>query len=139
VATKKSAKKKVSKKKTVKKTAPAAEPIQLEAKSELVYQDPQGMQHQITSPEFTKFEIAKRIAHTLSASNLVPDAYRGRPNDIFVAINMGSELGLEPFQAIQSIAVIEGKPCLYGDGLIGVVRASPKCLWIEETRGALVS
>lgn len=46
---------------------------------------------------------------------------------------MGSELGLEPFQAIQSIAVIEGKPCLYGDGLIGVVRASPLCLWIEET------
>ena len=41
--------------------------------------------------------------------------------------------GMEPFQAIQSIAVIEGKPCLYGDGLIGVVRASPKCKWIEET------
>ena len=84
-------------------------------------------------PAFAKFEIAKRVAHTLAQSNLVPDAYRGRPNDVFVAINMGSELGLEPFQAIQSIAVIEGKPCLYGDGLIGVVRASPKCLWIEET------
>lgn len=85
------------------------------------------------SPEFAKYEIAKRIAHTLSASNLVPDAYRGRPNDCFVAINMGRELGMGEFQSIQSIAVIEGKPCLYGDGLIGVVRASPKCLWIEET------
>jgi hypothetical protein len=88
---------------------------------------------QQVSPEFTKFEIAKRIAQSLAQSNLVPDAYRGRPNDVFVAINMGSELGMEPFQAIQSIAVIEGKPCLYGDGLIGVVRASPKCLWIEES------
>ena len=86
-----------------------------------------------TDPAFAKFEIAKRIAHTLAQSNLVPDAFRGRPNDVFVAINMGSELGMEPFQAIQSIAVIEGKPCLYGDGLIGVVRASPKCLWIKET------
>ena len=63
------------------------------------------------SPEFAKFEIAKRVSHTLAQSNLVPDAYRGRPNDVFVAINMGSELGMEPFQAIQSIAVIEGKPC----------------------------
>lgn len=86
-----------------------------------------------SDPAFVKYELAKRVAHTLSVSNLVPDAFRGRPNDIFVAINMGSELGLEPFQAIQSIAVIEGKPCLYGDGLIGVVRASPKCQWIEET------
>ena len=83
-------------------------------------------------PAFAKYELAKRVAHTLAQSNIVPDAYRGRPNDVFVAINMGSELGMEPFQAIQSIAVIEGKPCLYGDGLIGVVRASPKCMWIEE-------
>jgi hypothetical protein len=84
------------------------------------------------NPAFQKFEIAKRVAHTLAQSNLVPDAYRGRPNDCFVAINMGAELGMEPFQAIQSIAVIDGKPCLYGDGLIGVVRASSKCEWIEE-------
>jgi len=84
-------------------------------------------------PAFAKYELAKRVAHTLACSTLVPDAYLGKPNDVFVAINMGSELGMEPFQAIQSIAVIEGKPCLYGDGLIGVVRASPKCMWIKET------
>lgn len=84
-------------------------------------------------PTFAKFEVAKRIAHVLALSSLVPDAYRGRPNDCFVAINMGASLGMDPFQAIQSIAVIEGKPCLYGDGLIGVVRASPKCEWIKET------
>lgn len=85
------------------------------------------------SPEFQKFEIAKRISHALAMSDLVPDAYRGRPNNCFVAINMGAELGMEPFQAIQSIAVIDGKPCLFGDGLIGVVRASPKCSWIQES------
>lgn len=95
------------------------------------YEDPRPSMP--SSPVFEKFEVAKRIAHTLANSNLVPDAYRGRPNDVFVAINMGAELGMEPFQAIQSIAVIEGKPCLYGDGLIGVVRASPKCLWIKES------
>lgn len=85
------------------------------------------------NPEFARFEVAKRIAHALASSNLVPDAYRGRPNDCFVAINMGREVGLGEFAAIQSIAVIDGKPCLYGDGLIGVVRNSPKCEWIKET------
>jgi hypothetical protein len=84
-------------------------------------------------PAFSRYEIAKRIAHVLANSNLVPDEYRGRPNDVFVAINMGHEVGLGEFAAVQSIAVIEGKPCLYGDGLIGVVRASPKCMWIKET------
>jgi hypothetical protein len=126
-------------KKTSKKTKPLTEK-QAEAVVEKgmdvvrdVIENPPSPAALATDPSFTKFEIAKRISHTLASSNLVPDDYRGRPNDVFVAINMGSELGMEPFQAIQSIAVIEGKPCLYGDGLIGVVRASPKCLWIEET------
>ena len=148
MTTKKASKKKATKKKVTKKAAPKkAEPTAeelLEAgmegertvRHELDTLESGGKTYQVDlmahSPEFQKFEIAKRIAHTLANSNLVPDAYRGRPNDCFVAINMGAELGLEPFQAIQSIAVIDGKPCLYGDGLIGVVRASSKCEWIEE-------
>lgn len=100
---------------------------------EMVSNPPALTEPQPPDPAFAKYELAKRVAHTLAQSNIVPEPYRGRPNDVFVAINMGAELGMEPFQAIQSIAVIEGKPCLYGDGLIGVVRASPKCLWIEET------
>lgn len=108
------------------------------AKSQLVTEPPQTIPSESViayAPDspFAKFEVAKRIAHTLAMSDLVPDAYRGRPNNCFVAINMGAELGMEPFQAIQSIAVIDGKPCLYGDGLIGVVRSSPLCMWIEES------
>jgi hypothetical protein len=139
---KKASKKKVTKKKVVKKTAPKAGDIidtlpsgdSADIARATDERQVQAMQVDLMahSPEFQKFEIAKRIAHTLANSNLVPDAYRGRPNDCFVAINMGAELGMEPFQAIQSIAVIDGKPCLYGDGLIGVVRASSKCEWIEE-------
>jgi hypothetical protein len=81
----------------------------------------------------SRFSVAKRIAETLALSNLTPEAYRGKPADIFVAIQMGHSIGLDPFQAIQSIAVIDSKPCLYGDGLIGVVRSSPLCEYILET------
>jgi len=130
-----------TKKTPARKKAPAAKPTP--AKSDIILTE--GPEESLDeaveglpvtrniSPEFAKYDVAKRVAHTLALSSLVPDAYRGRPNDVFVAINMGAELGMEPFQAIQSIAVIDGKPCLYGDGLIGVVRASPKCLWIEES------
>lgn len=116
--------KKKTKKKAAKKKVAAKQVVEVA---------PEPMPVEAMDPAFAKFEVAKRIAHTLAHSTLVPDAYLGRPNDCFVAINMGAELGMEPFQAIQSIAVIDGKPCLYGDGLIGVVRASPKCKWIQES------
>ncbi len=137
---KKKTKKKTTKKVAAKKTEvidtstgeiTSADPV-AEAEQPMVASGAATMQQVPMSPEFEKFEIAKRIAQSLAQSNLVPDAYRGRPNDCFIAINMGAELGMEPFQAIQSIAVIDGKPSIYGDGLIGLVRGSGKAEYIKE-------
>lgn len=122
--------------------APAAEPeaerAQAEAYDLLPYEASELHESQmpaamLNNPEFQKFAIAKRVAHVLANSALVPESYRGRPNDTFVAIQMGESIGLDPFQAVQSIAVINGRPCLWGDALIGVCRASPLCAWIEES------
>lgn len=66
-----------------------------------------------------------RIAKTLAVSALVPKGYFGHPEDIVVAMQMGAEIGLPPMAALQSIAVINGRPGLYGDGLLGVIMASP--------------
>jgi hypothetical protein len=46
-----------------------------------------------------------------------------KPEQVMVAIMAGAELGLAPFQAIQSFAVVNGRPTLWGDGLMAVVRA----------------
>lgn len=58
---------------------------------------------------------ALRLADMMAASELVPKNFRNRPQDVFVAMQMGGELGLSPMAAIQNIAVINGKPGLYGD------------------------
>lgn len=50
-----------------------------------------------------------------------------------MAIQWGMELGLQPMQAMQSIAVINGRPSLWGDAVIGLVRGSPVCEYIKET------
>jgi hypothetical protein len=42
------------------------------------------------------------------------------------------EMGLAPMQALQNIAVINGKPSVYGDALMALVQASPVCEDIEE-------
>lgn len=47
--------------------------------------------------------------------------------DIFVKVEMGLELGIAPMQAIQNIAVINGRPSLWGDAVPGLVIASGKC------------
>lgn len=67
-----------------------------------------------------------QIAQILAESQLVPKHYQGRPEDVIVAMQMGAEIGLPPMAALQSIAVIGGRPGLYGDGFLGVVMASPQ-------------
>ncbi|OJU48064.1 MAG: hypothetical protein BGO02_01550 [Brevundimonas sp. 67-6] len=45
-----------------------------------------------------------------------------KPEQIMVAIMAGAELGFAPFQSLQSFAVVNGRPTLWGDGLVAVVR-----------------
>lgn len=77
-------------------------------------------------------EHFRKIAEYLSKSSLVPKQYIGKPADIFVAMAMGYQLGLPIEQAIQDIAVINGKPCLYGDGMLALVLNHPECIDVIE-------
>lgn len=75
---------------------------------------------------------AFRLSQALAMSGLAP---RGmdKPEQIMVAIIAGAELGLAPFQALQSFAVINGRPTLWGDGLMAVARSQGVQVreWIE--------
>lgn len=76
---------------------------------------------------------AMQMADMLSKSQMVPKSYQGKPNDTLVAMMMGSELGLNPIQAIQNIAVINGKPAIYGDALLALVQNHPSFGGHEES------
>ena len=71
------------------------------------------------------FEHYYRIANMMSKSEMVPKAYKDKPQDVLIAMEMGVNLGLGALQAIQNIAVINGKPCLYGDGMLAVCAGRP--------------
>ena len=79
------------------------------------------------------FTELANFATMASKSSLVPQGYRNKPEDIMLAVQMGSELGLAPMQAIQNIAVIQGRPAVWGDALIGLCRASAVCEDIAES------
>lgn len=79
------------------------------------------------------FEEAWRLAEILADSELVPKDYRGKPGNCLVAIQWGNEVGLGPLQSLQNIAVINGRPSMWGDALLALVRSSPLCEFVVET------
>jgi len=72
----------------------------------------------------TTFDEALRFAELVAKSGFCPREYKGKPGDILVAVEMGAEVGFRPMQALQSISVINGRPAIYGDGALALVRAS---------------
>lgn len=75
---------------------------------------------------------AINLAKIFCDAGNVPTPYIGKMADILIAIQWGYEVGLSPVQAMQSIAVINGRPTLFGDALLGLVRGSGLLESIEE-------
>lgn len=67
---------------------------------------------------------AMRFADIMSKSAIVPKDYQGNPGNILVAVQWGAEIGLPPLQAMQNIAVVNGRPSIWGDAMIALVKGS---------------
>lgn len=80
----------------------------------------------------TTMTEAIQFSEMLASSNMIPKQYQGKPNDVLVCVQWGYEMGLAPMQALQNIAVINGKPSVYGDAAMALVQNSPVCEDIEE-------
>lgn len=82
---------------------------------------------------------ALRMAEIMSRASIVPKDYQGNPGNILVAIQWGAEIGLPPLQAMQNLAVINGRPALWGDAVIALVRGSGLLETIHEDIAADVA
>lgn len=81
----------------------------------------------------TDIDQAFRIARAIAMSGMAPKSYGNDENKCFVGIMAGAELGLMPFQALQSIAVIGNNPAVWGDGALALIQASGLLEDIDET------
>jgi len=110
------------------------------------------------------FDEAYRFCQMISDADLCPDSYKPSTylnkicgqniearkdpenikkakemsvNNIFIACSYGGTLGLNPFQSLQGIAMVNGKPSVYGDTLLAL--ALPRCddfqEWFDEQTG----
>lgn len=80
-------------------------------------------------PLNTKMEYCKVFSRT----GMVPKNFYNKPEDVFVAICYGDALGIPPLQALQCIAVINGRPCIWGDGMLAVCSTKPDFVDMQET------
>ena len=78
----------------------------------------------------TNVTEALQLSKMIADSDLAPKDYKGKPANVLIAMQMGAEVGLGPMQAIQNIAVINGKPGVYGD--VGKALLLSKGFRIEE-------
>lgn len=85
--------------------------------------------------EIKTYDELERWAHMAAQSGMVPKDYIGKPHAIIIAVDMGAELGLKRMQALQNIAVINGRPSVWGDALWAMILAQPTLKgareWIE--------
>lgn len=79
------------------------------------------------------FEQALTFSNYLAESDMVPKDFKGKPGNCLIAMQWGAELGLKPLQALQNLAIINGRPALWGDAVIALVRSSPLCEFVVET------
>lgn len=78
------------------------------------------------------FDGAWRIAQAVVRADMAPKGL-DTPEKAMVAIMHGMEVGLTPMAALQSIAVVNGRPSIWGDGALALVRASGVMETIRET------
>jgi hypothetical protein len=77
-------------------------------------------------------EAAWELANRIKNSSIIPKDFIGKPDNIFIAVLMGREVGLHPIQAVQNIMVVNGRPTMWGDSLPALVYASGLVEKFEE-------
>lgn len=73
----------------------------------------------------------KDIAALYAQSTLVPEAFRNKPADVFVAVTLGQSVGISPIQSLSEINVIKGKPTMSASLIAAQVRKAGHKLRIE--------
>lgn len=85
---------------------------------------------------------AAGFAMLMANSGMLPP--KVTPQSAVVAIIAGGAVGLNPFEAVQNIAVVNGRPALFGDGMKAVVQGSgvwegEKVEWFKGADGSIVA
>lgn len=75
-----------------------------------------------------------KMAKMMCDANAVPKNYIGKPVEVFMAMATAYKVGLSVEQSLHAIAVINGYPKIWGNGLMALCQNHPHCEYIKEDR-----
>lgn len=81
-------------------------------------QKPNRLEDSLFSKELAPHYL--QLSAKLATSAMVGKHFQNKPHDLFIAMAMGYQLGMSVEQAIQCIAVINGRPCMWGDEMLAL-------------------
>lgn len=86
----------------------------------------------------TTVEEVWRLAGMIIKAGLAPASYEDKqtnqpsPEKIAIGIMKGAEVGLPPITALSTIAVINNRPCIWGDGAVALCQAAGSVEWVKQ-------
>lgn len=89
------------------------------------------MSTQLANLEPKDTDAAIRLAERLATSGLVPKSMRGRPDDVLLTMMTGAALGVPAVRALSTVHVVEGKPVLSADLMLGLAMRHPACEYVQ--------
>lgn len=84
-------------------------------------------------------DAAYQLATTLCNTQMVPQTFRGKPDDGAAAILYGAELGLKPQQALQQVFVVHGQPAIYARTMVALLKGKGYTFETVETSDTSVT
>lgn len=84
-----------------------------------------------TRTELELFGDNWRIATQLSKSTIIPDNYRGKPENVVIALGMAQKMELDPFTVMQNLNIVKGKTAWSGSFCRTLIERSDKFTDIE--------
>ncbi len=78
------------------------------------------------------FDDAWRFWQMVAKTEFAPKDFRGKPEACMLAGQHAAEIGIGPMQGLQCIAVINGRPSIWGDAALALVQSSHVCEWVTE-------
>lgn len=97
-----------------------------EPKQELAQYEQAGVISGNVWSDRSAFEQTLRVSNMLSKSSLVPQAYQGKPQDCFIAVEMAARMNTSPIFIMQNLYVVKGKPSWAGQACMAMINACGK-------------
>lgn len=88
-------------------------------------------------PQAITMDKMMEMATMLAKSTIVPQEYRNRPENVFLALDTANRLGMSPLSIMNGMYVVQGRPNFSGSFIAGLLKSTPlfsdvELIWVGE-------